>query len=86
MLCGNISYEFLNKYCFTYSGTTEKTDFSTFCIWCQKVDYLNSCLQDFNNRALFLKRRWLSVDYPVFLTIKILSTINCIAKYIKQSA
>ena len=40
---------------FTNTGTTEQTDLTTFCIWCKKVDNLDTCFQDLNCRFLLLK-------------------------------
>ena len=42
MFLGNIVNQFLNQYGFTYTGTTEQTNLTTFGIWAQKVDNLNT--------------------------------------------
>ena len=64
MLCCNVTNQFLNQYGLTYTGTTEQTDLTTFCIRSKKIDNFNTCLKDLNYRALVLECRRLSVDYP----------------------
>ena len=87
MLCCDISDQLLNQYCLTNSGTTEQTDLTTFCIWCKKVDDLDSCLKNLYNRTLLFKCWWLSVDDPLFasvigspLSIVSPSTLNSLPK------
>ena len=55
MLCSDVSYQLLNKHCLTDSGASEETDLTTLCIRSQKVDDLDSCLEDLYDRALVLK-------------------------------
>ena len=40
----DITDQLLDQYGLTYTGTTEQTDLTTFCVRCQKVDDLDSCL------------------------------------------
>ena len=47
MLLSDICDKLLYKYSLTNSCTTEKTDFSTFLIWAEKVNDFDSCLKDF---------------------------------------
>ena len=82
MFCCDVTDQFLDQYGFTYTGTTEQTDLTTFGIGCQKVDYFDTCLQDLYNRALFLKGRGISVDYPVLFFLQAFSTIDGVTQYI----
>ena len=60
MLCGNVLDQLLNQDCLTNTGTTEQTDLTIFCIWCKKVDNLNTCFQDFYSRFLMFEIRRIS--------------------------
>ena len=86
MFCSNILDKLLNEDRFTYTGTTEQTNLTTLGIWGKKIDNLNSCFKNFNSRLLFFKRRWISVNYPVFCILQAFATIYCIPKNIKQSS
>ena len=66
MLRGNVTDQLLNQYSLTYTGSTEQTDLTTFCIRCKKVDNLDTCLKNLYNRTLLFKCWWLSVDDPFF--------------------
>ena len=77
MLCGNVLDQLLDQDCLTNTGTTEQTDLTTFCIWCKKVDDLDSRLQDLYYRTLIFKCRRFSVDYPFFCILDLFSIINC---------
>jgi hypothetical protein len=79
------SDQLLDQDGFTYTGTTEQTDLTTFGIWCQKVDNFDTCLQDLYNRALFLKGRRISVDYPVLFFLQAFSTIDGVTQNIEQT-
>ena len=83
MLCCNVTDQFLNQHGLTYTGTTEQTNLTTFCIRSKKVDNFNTCLKDLYYRALILECRRLSVNYPFFRICNRLSVINCLAEYIK---
>ena len=83
MLCCNVTDQFLNQHGLTYTGTTEQTNLTTFCIRSKKVDNFNTCLKDLYYRALILECRRLSVDYPFFRICNRLFVINCLAEYIK---
>ena len=52
MLCCDVMDKLLDQYGLTYTGTTEQTDLTTFCIRCKQVDNLDPGFQDFYNRAL----------------------------------
>lgn len=69
MLRGNVTDQLLNQYSLTYTGSTEQTDLTTFCIRCKKVDNLDSCLKNLYNRTLLFKCWWLSVDDPFFESV-----------------
>ena len=86
MFCSYVLNQFLDQNSFTYTGTTKQTNLTTFCIWSKKVNNFDSCFQDLYCRFLIFKGWRISVDYPVFCVIQILSTIYCISKNIKQSS
>jgi hypothetical protein len=46
---GNIVDKFLNQHSLAYTGTTEKTNFSTTGVRSKKVDNLNTGLQNFSS-------------------------------------
>ena len=55
MLCCYILDQLLDQNGLTYTGTTEQTDLTTFGIWGKKIDNLDTCFENLNNRALILK-------------------------------
>ena len=79
----DITDQLLDQDGLAYTGTTEQTDLTTFCIRSKKIDNFNTCLKDLNYRALVLECRRLSVDYPFFRICNRLSVINCLTEYIK---
>ena len=83
MLCGNVLDQLLDQDCLTNTGTTEQTDLTTFCIWCKKIDNLNTCFQDFYSRFLMFEIRRISVDDPFLFSLKGRTVIYCITKYVK---
>ena len=86
MLCCDIADELLDEDCFSYSGSSEESDFTTLCIWGKKVYDLDSCLEDFLCRVLLLKCWWLSVDFPLFFCIRLCSAVDCLTEHVEQSA
>ena len=86
MLCRNVADQLLNQYRLTDSGTSEETDLTALCIRCQKIDDLNTGLKHLNDRALVFKRWRISVNHPVFLTVKAFASVECISEHVKQSA
>ena len=86
MLCGNVLDQLLDQDCLTNTGTTEQTDLTTFCIWCKKVDNLNTCFQDFYSRFLMFEIRRISVDDPMLLSLQGFSTIDGLSQYVEQSS
>ena len=43
-------------------------------------------LKHLNDRALVFKRWRISVNHPVFLTVKAFASVECISEHVKQSA
>ena len=68
VLCSNIVNQFHNQYGFTYTGTTEKTDFTTFYVWSDKVNDLNTCFQDLCIWRKVIKFRCWTVNRPFFIS------------------
>ena len=77
VLCRNVSDQFLDQHRLTDSCTTEQSDLTALCIWCKKVNDLDSRLQDLYYRALIFKCRRFSVDHPFFCILDLFSIINC---------
>ena len=87
MLSRDVTDQFLNQYCFTNAGTTEKTDLTTLCIRLDKVDYLNTGEKNFSfSSQIFVGRRhtvdWVATLFAYFN----IDTVNGIAGYVKQTA
>jgi hypothetical protein len=59
---GNVVNKFHNKYGFTDSGTTEKTDFTTFYVWGEKVDDFDTGFKNFDGGSGFDQFWWGGVD------------------------
>ena len=55
MLCRNVMDQLLNEDRLAYTGASKQTDLSALCIGGQKVNNLDSRLQDLRYRTLFLK-------------------------------
>ena len=55
MLGGDISDKLLNKYGFTYAGTTEQTDLTTLLIRAEKVNDFDTCLKKLSLCGLFFE-------------------------------
>ena len=55
MLGSNITNQLLDQYGFTYTGTTEKTDFTTLCVRSQQIDNLDTGLKHLCYGTLLLK-------------------------------
>ena len=70
MLCGDILDQLLDQHCLTYAGASEKTDLTALGVRSQKVDNLDSGLQDLHCRTLLFKAGRISVNHPVFLLIQ----------------
>ena len=77
MLSRNISDQLLNQYSLTNTGTAKESDLTSFCIWSQKVNDLNTRLEHLYDRTLFLKCWRFPVDYPVFLIFKAFTAVDC---------
>jgi len=79
--------QFLNQYGLTYTGTTEQTNLTTFCIWSKKVNNFNTCFQNLYYRTLIFKCRRIAMDNP-FLSIvfDFVSVINRFTKHIEQTS
>ena len=87
MLCCYISDQLLNQYSLTNSGSSEQTNLTTFCIWCKKVDDLDTCLKDLDSRTLLFKCRRLSVDFPALcIFLYFFSIIDGLTKHIEQTS
>ena len=62
MSLGNIIDKLHDKHGFTYTGTTEKTDFSTFAIRFKQINDFNSGIKDFSSDSKVIKFRSRLVD------------------------
>src|SRR5690625_2587737 len=62
MLLRNVVDQFLNQNGFTYTRTTKQTNFTSFCVWTQQVNHLDTCLQQFRSASKILTLRCISVN------------------------
>ena len=87
VLCGNIVNQFHDQYGFTYTGTTEKTDFTTFYVWSNKVNDLNTCFQDLCIWRKVIKFRCWTVNRPFFISYNwSWIMVYSFTKYVKDTA
>ncbi len=83
---GDIIDKLHDKHGLTYTGTTEKTDFTTLAVRLEKVDHLNACGKDFGTRREVLElRRWL-VDRAQVLAFERRQFVDSLAHHIEQTA
>ena len=81
-----IVYKLLNKNCFAYTRTAEKTYLSAFCIWCKKVNYLYTGFKNLLCRFLVFKKRRFSVYAPLWGIFRLRLFIYSLTENIKKSA
>ena len=86
MLRGDISNEFLNQHGLSYTGTTEKADFSSLCIGGNQINHLDSRFQNLLHRTLIGKLRRFPVNLPLLCVANGILTIDGFSKYIKESS
>ena len=87
VLCSNIVNQFHDQYGFTYTGTTEKTDFTTFYVWSNKVNDLNTCFQDLCIWRKVIKFRCWTVNRPFFISCNwSWIMVYSFTKYVKDTA
>ena len=86
MLCSYIVYKLHDKYCLTYAGTAEKTDFTTLCIRCDKVNNFDTCFENLRSALLLIKLRRLSVDTPLFFSLRCRHTVYSLTEKVENSS
>ena len=86
MLRCNIGNQFLDKNGLSYTSSTEQTDFSTFLIWAQKVNNLDTCLQHLCLCCLLFKAWSFSVNRCVFNILRSLFFINRLTQYVEDTS
>lgn len=57
--------QFLNQDCLAYTCAAEQTDFTTLCVWADKVYDFDACFENFSCRRLVFEGRCLTVNRPV---------------------
>ena len=85
VLCGDVTNQLLNQYGFAYAGAAEQTDFTTLLIGAQKVNDLDTCLQNLCLCRLFLKGRSFSVDWKIFFHLWLFFIVNGLAQHVENT-
>ena len=86
MLGRDIGDQFLNQNGLSYTGTSEKSDFSTLLIRTQKIDNLDTGFQHLCLSRLFFKCRRLSVNWMIFFYFRWFFFIDRISEYIEHTS
>ena len=82
----NIVDKLHNKHGFTNTGTTKQTNLTTLGEWFDKVDYLDTCVQNLlRDRKIGKRRRWL-VNSATIATLHFLEVVDWLANHIQQSS
>ena len=84
--CCHVMDQLHDQYGFTYSRTTEKSDFSSLCVRTNQVYYLDTCLQDLCSRGLLLERRSRTVNRPSFFSLRSRFFIHRISQNVEDSS
>src|SRR4051794_2175760 len=74
-LC-DIVDQFLNRYRFTNTRTTEESDFTTLLVWSKKIDYFNPCLKHFCLCRQFVEAWSFTVDRSLVFRGNFSSLVN----------
>src|SRR5690606_38533803 len=82
---GNVINQFLDQNGFTYTGTTEQSDFSSFGIRLKQVDYLDTGKQRlcFGRKVFVTGSR--TVNGTTTAIVKVTQTINGFTYYVQQT-
>ena len=83
VFCRDITDQLLDQNGLSYTGTSKQSDFTSLGIGRQKINYLDSCLQNLYHRALLFKCRRFSVNTPPFTVCNRFSVINGFSQNIK---
>src|SRR5690625_5766331 len=84
MLLRNVVDQFLNQNGFTYTRTTKQTNFTSFCVWTQQVNHLDTCLQHLRTGSKILKRRGISVNRVRSFSLGLSYTVNGFSNHVKD--
>ena len=87
MTFGDIVDKLLDKYRFTYTSTSKQTDFTTFGIRFDKVDYFDTGEKHFGSSRKFFKFRGFTVDRQTIIAIfwQVAKTVYTIANYVEEA-
>ncbi|MNE24669.1 hypothetical protein D3C80_1179660 [compost metagenome] len=86
VLLRDVVDQFLDGYGFTNTGTAEQADLTALGIWCQKVDNLDSCFQDFCLCGQFIKGRSQTVNRVTLSCYNFSTVINRVTQHVEHAA
>ena len=84
MFLGNIIDKFLDKHCLSYTGTAKESDFTTFGIRFEQVDYFDTSEEYFLHSCQIFKFGRVTVDGTC--TIESLHAVDRVTHYVHQSS
>ena len=86
MLFRNVVNQLFDKYSLTYTCTTKQTNFTSLQVRLQKVNYLNTCKQDFLSRSQVLEFRRFAMDGEASGFVQSLHSVDGFANHVHYSA
>src|SRR5690606_20595007 len=82
----NVIDKLLNQYCFTNTGTTKQTNFTTFCVGFNQVNYLNTCEKNFSRSTEVFKSRRFRVNRAAINFGNCWQSVDWVTGNIKKAA
>ena len=82
----HVSNKFLKKDCFSYTSSSEKTNFSSFDERTHKVNDFDTRFKYFYFSRLFCERWWVSMDRPSLSSGDFFFIVNCFSKQVEHSS
>ena len=86
MSLGNVINKLHNKYSFSYTGTTEKTNLTSLGIWGEQVDDLDTSDEQLGSGTLILEGGSVSVDRQEFVRLDRALLVDWLADDVDDSA
>ena len=86
MCRSNIMDQFHDQYCFSNTGSTKQTNFSTLRIRADQVNNLNTSLKDFCSRHLLFIIRCRTMNRPIFFCFRSRKIIYRITQQVKYTS
>ena len=86
MSLGDVVNHLHDEHCFSYAGTTEQTDFTTFRIRLEQVDYLYTSVKDFGGDCQVGEFRSRLVDGTAVGRFEFFKVVDRLSDNVKQTA